>query len=72
MKTTSRDGRLELLGRSIQLLYPLELKCSSDGHETSDKADSSPAIVNPSEKPPPDKEYCNNIVPANCSLGSKR
>ena len=58
VKTTSRDGRLELLQQPIQLLYmyPLELKTFSDGYETSDKADSSLEIMNPSKKPPTDKE----------------
>lgn len=56
VKTTSRDGRLELLRRPIQLLYPLELKSSSAGHETTDKADGSPEIVDPGKKPPTDKE----------------
>ena len=50
VRTTTRDGRPELLRRPIQLLYPLELKSSSDSHETSAGKASNPEVVSPSEE----------------------
>ena len=47
---TTRDGRPELLHQPIQLLYPLELKSSSDSHETSAGKASNPDVVSPSEE----------------------